>query len=223
MYKLTVFVICPLYPICSLLIEALRTARARQRDRRLESRFLLSRAIGLRIIRPDGISESLETRHLRQYSWTRKTTHIHPRVIHLTILLLVSSQCIGTLVRTVSRTWLLHGHHYHRREGFDAFLAEDFESLFLSIGALGVLVKSWLAWFVNMEWKRNEYEDSRAIDMSSRLPRHRISGIFTEHNASVAPSEVVSEIFLAFHSRLILLFALYISSWIVLGIIARNA
>lgn len=150
----------------------------------------------------------------------RKNSRLSSRLLHAILLLVVSSQCIGTLIRTTSRLFLESN---HRRWYMGAFLAEDFESFYLGIGALAILAKSWPAWIVNMEWRTDGHDDSRSIDMSSRLHRQRGMGIFIEQDSHVLPSEVISEIFLGFHTRALVLLVLYVSSWIVLGIVARNA
>lgn len=219
-YKLVILVIFPLYPACSLLAEVIRSVRAWQQGRR-DRMFLFSRIIGLRVFsRQDGPSESLDNRHMGSYSWGRRETRTRVRIVLIVVLLLTSGQCLGTLIRTISRLYL---DRYYSRPNMRAFLAEDFESFYLSIGTLGVLIKSWLAFIVNVEWRRDIESASGSLDVSSRTQRRRSIGIFPEGNSHLSPTELISEIFMEFQTRLLVLLALYIVSWIVLGILARNA
>lgn len=210
-----------MYPACSLLAEIFRAARAWRREGRGNHAFLLSRIIGLKVSRHDGLapySESLDHRHLWQYSWMPQESRTALRIFQALTLLLTSSQCLGTLIRTISRMFM--GRHPPTMRGF---LAEDFESFFLSIGTLAVLVKSWLAFAVNVEW-RSDYENApRSLDISSRSQRQRRTGIFTERDSHLSPTEIISEIFLEFQTRAILLLILYLTCWIVLGILSGRA
>ena len=115
-----ILIIFPLYPACSLLVELLRTALAFRRTGWRDSKFLLSRISGLRVVRPDGLSETLDSRHLGRYSCVKKQRRM-ATIVQACILILVSFQCLGTLVRTISR---LYVSPYGRHPNMDAFLIE---------------------------------------------------------------------------------------------------
>lgn len=220
-YKLVILVIFPLYPACSLLAELFRLTQAWRRDGWHEPVFLLSRIIGVRVYPDQGRpSEALDNRHLWQYSWTRRRSRTYVKIALVLTLLLTTSQSLGTLVRTISRLFI---DQFHRGPNMKAFLAEDFESFFLSIGVLAVLIKSWLALAVNAEWRSDPVNASRSVDISMSAPRRRRTSIFSERHSQLLPSEIVSEIFLEFQTRFLVVLALYLICWIVLGIITRNA
>lgn len=173
--------------------------------------FILSRIIGLRVTLPGGPSESLDRRHLGQYSCAPKVTKLGVRFAQFFVLALTTNQCVGTLIRTFSRLFI--GYRL-------ALLAGDFEALLLSIGAVAVLIKSWLGFLVNVEWTSDDESRPRSLDMSMRTQRQRSAGIFTDQDGVLAPSEIISEIFLEFQARALVLLGLYLICWIILGILS---
>lgn len=76
------------------------------------------------------------------------------------ILAFVSCQCLGTLIRTSAR---LKSNPEYWFDSFEGFLPEDFESFWIGIGTTGILLKSWLSFWVDMEWKSN-YEAALGND-----------------------------------------------------------
>ena len=222
-YKLIIFIIFPLYPACSLLVELFRTARAWRRDERRDPVYLLSRIGGLRVSRQNDVTETLDRRHLWQYSWVRRSTKPLSRIGGCLLLLVTTAQCLGTLIRTTSR-FSIDGSYYYRESNFQAFLAEDFESFYLSIGLLAVLIKSWLAFILNVEWRSDNERAPRSLDMSLRSERRtRDTSIFAERDSHLSPTEIISEIFMEFKTRALVLLIFYVISWIVLGILSRRA
>lgn len=67
-------------------------------------------------------------------------------------LAFASCQCLGTVVRTTARLKTSPRYWF---DSFEPFLPEDFESFWIGIGTIGILLKSWISFFVDVEWKSN--------------------------------------------------------------------
>lgn len=151
----------PLYPLLSLAISTIQASREWRWRGRKNTIYCLSLVSGLHTSRAKGSSEPLSFRHLWQGSFVCKDESKTIRAGRGLVLAFASSQCLGTLVKAASR---LHG----QRDLFWFFLFErfppaDFEAFWMSIGAIGILIKSWMAIFLNTEWKSN-YEVIETVD-----------------------------------------------------------
>ena len=219
-YRVAIFVIFPLYPAISLLIQAFRAIKAWRSGGRVDYVFQLSRIAGLEVTRHGGQSihsEALDTRHLRDYNWSRERRPFGLRIVQAVFILLATMSCLGALIRTSSRSLL--------RERWDSWLdvllAADFETFFMSIGALAICIKSWLAFGLNVQWTTDLGLATRAVDMSS--PGSSRGDIFSIRDTHVTPAEIVWEVFLEFYTRAMVLLVFFILGWVSMGIAARSA
>jgi len=204
----------------SLVIQAFRAIKAWRFGGRPDYMFLLSRIAGLEVTRYGGQSvhsEALDTRHLRDYNWSRERRPPGLRIVQAVFLSLATVQCLSVLIRTSSRSLL--------RDPWDSWLdvllAADFEAFFMSIGALAICIKSWLAFVLNVQWTTDLGLASRAVDMSSRSSSR--GDIFSIRDTHVTPAEIVWEVFLEFSTRAIVLLGLFILGWVSMGIASRSA
>lgn len=136
------------------------------------------------------------------------------------------SECVGTFVRTLSRLGLKEhyyggGRYYEDWQGRNryesryefaytlgsrAWLAEDYESLLISIGALGILAKSWLAYSINVRW----FEDRDVLPSSLDRVALRRRRAYVERFSGVSPSAIAAEAMFDLPTRILVLLILWV-------------